>query len=173
MVDGVRLVHVLGCSTGEETEGGEDGRGRKQSIRKRRKRRREKEALLKEMTPSWFTECLHWAAVPLCLMLSGCQRHSQQHCLAAPTGKCVGLCSRLTLRLIRIDTGKGLSRAESRSDTVATRHTVIISWSVILIVPPQDGSVVQTQQRCHQIILLHPHLISATLGSELTHWSPL
>lgn len=49
--------------------------------------KRRKEALLKEMTPSWFTERLHWAAVPLCLMLSGCQRHSQQHCLAAPRGK--------------------------------------------------------------------------------------
>lgn len=58
--------------------------GRKQTMRERGK---EKEALLKEMTLSWFTERLHWAAVPMCLMLSGCQRHSQQHCLAAPRGK--------------------------------------------------------------------------------------
>lgn len=85
---------------------------------------RKKEALLKEMTPSRFTGRLHWAAVPLCLMLSGCQRYS----LAAPMGGGgVGLCSRLTLPLIRIDTGKGLSQPESISDRVQSWHTVIIT----------------------------------------------
>lgn len=73
--------------TEKETMAGEEAREGGESIRERKERKRKKEALLKEMTPSWFTERLHWAAVPLCLMLSGCQRHSQQHCLASPRGE--------------------------------------------------------------------------------------
>lgn len=85
------------------------------------------------MTPSWLTERLHRAAVTLCLMLSGCQRRSQQHCLAAPrgVGSCVGLCSRLTLPLIRIDTGEGLGQAKSRPDGVQSQHAAITTQSVI------------------------------------------
>lgn len=76
--------------TKEEKENIRWGRKKRKRVgnkRRGRKRGKEKAALLKEMTPSWFTEHLHWAAVPLCLMLSGCQRHSQQHCLDAPRGK--------------------------------------------------------------------------------------
>lgn len=73
------------------------------------------ETLFREMTLSWFSECLDgarlaWVAVALCRMLSGCQ------CSACSQGETAFLGSRLTLLLIRIDAGTRVSHLKSRSE---------------------------------------------------------
>lgn len=157
--------------TKEEKENirwGEKKRKRVGNKRRGRKRGKEKAALLKEMTPSWFTEHLHWAAVPLCLMLSGCQHHSQQHCLDAPRGSCVGLCSRLTRPLIRIDTRQGLSQPKSRSNRRRTWRSAVIMWSFRELLSKSDARF-YIQARCCQILLLHSNSNSLLRWFWLIH----